>query len=165
MFRDTRRIAVTMGAALMAAGLTTGVLAQDGEDRGAGRGPRHQAGAGLKGLDLTDAQRQQIQDIRQSHRDEMRQAGERLRAAHRAQREAAMATPADEGRIRATSQGLADALTEMAVLRAQVHQQVLSVLTPEQQERAKTLWSERGQHFRMKGRMGPRGGGSRQWRR
>jgi len=154
-----RQIGVTAGVALVAAGLTTGVLAQAGGESGSERGRRTHAGAGLRGLDLTDAQRQQIQEIRQTHRDEMQKAAERLRAAHQTQRDAVRATPVDEGRIRATSDALAAAMTDMAVLRARIHEQTLSVLTPEQQERAKALWSERGAGFRGKGRMGgPRGG-------
>lgn len=153
-----RRIGVTAGALLVAAGLATGVLAQAGGDSGE-RGRRAHAGAGLRGLDLTDAQRQQIQEIRQAHRDEMQKAAERLRAAHQSQRDAVRATPVDEGRIRATSDALAAAMTDMAVLRARIHEQTLSVLTPEQQERAKALRAERGAGFRGKGRMGgPRGG-------
>jgi protein CpxP len=156
MSRYTRRLTVTAGAALMAAGLATATFAQGGEERAPAREGRF-----LRGLDLTDAQRQQIREIRQSHRDEMQAAAERLRSAHRTQRESARATPVDEARIRATSQALADAMTEVAVLRARVHQQVLAVLTPEQQEKARALGSERGdgvRHRGRRGRMGFRGG-------
>lgn len=158
-----RQIGVTAGVALVAAGLTTGVLAQTGETPAPDRGPRARAGDVMRRLDLTEEQRQKIQEIRQGHRDEMRQAADRLREAHRAQREAVQASPVDEGRIRGTSEALAAAMTDMAVLRARVHEQTLAVLTPEQQERAKALWSERGPGFRMKGRDGRRGG-PRHWR-
>jgi Spy/CpxP family protein refolding chaperone len=165
MSRYLQPIGITAAAALVAAGLTTGALAQDaGENPAAEQGRRAHAGAGLRGLDLTDTQRQQIRDVREKHRGEMEKAADRLRAAHRAQREAAHASPADEARIRATAGELAEAMTEMAVLRSRVHQEMLSVLTPEQQERAKTLRAERGDGFRGKGERGRRGGPRGFWR-
>jgi len=94
-------------------------------------------------LNLTDAQKQELQDVRMRHRDEMRQAEERLRAALEAQRHAVEAIPLDEGGIRATSQALVEAQTEAAIIQARVHAESWAILTPEQQAQAKQLESQR----------------------
>jgi protein CpxP len=161
MFSFTRSIAPSAVALLMAAGLTAGVSAQGpGEGPRAGRGGHGLMDRAFARLDLTDTQRQQIREVHESHRDELRQAGARVHAAYQAQREAANAAPLDEARIRSTSQALADALTEVAVLHGRVHQQVLALLTPEQQEEAKKLRAERESRMKERGERG----GRRHWR-
>jgi Spy/CpxP family protein refolding chaperone len=99
--------------------------------------------AGLRGLDLTDAQQQQVREIVQRHRDQMRTAGDQVGKAFEAQRAAVETTPVNEGLIRSTTQALADAQTAMALLQAQIHSEIFSVLTPEQQEKAKQLREQR----------------------
>jgi Spy/CpxP family protein refolding chaperone len=102
-------------------------------------------------LNLSDAQRQQVRDIMQRHRDENRQMADRLRAAMEAQRKAVETVPADEASIRATSQALAEAQTGMAVQQARIRSEIFTILTPEQQEKARQLQaqrSERAKQFR-----------------
>jgi protein CpxP len=105
----------------------------------------------LQQLDLTDAQREQVREVMQRHRDAMQTAGTQLREAHDAQRAAVETAPVNESLIRSTSQALANATTEMALVRARVHTEVWSLLTPEQQEKAKQLKAER--QARMKQRL------------
>jgi protein CpxP len=150
MTRISRSIALTAGSALLVTGLVTGAMAQ-GE--GGHRGRRGSGPGGFRGLaqlDLTDAQREQVRDVRKRHEAELKEARTRLRAAHDAQRQAANAVPVDEARIRATSQAMADAQAEMTVLRARVHSEIMSSLTPEQQAKAKELRAQR--ETRMKER-------------
>ena len=155
MIRSIHSKALAVGGALLlVAGLGAAVFAQDGPGR---RGPfgrgGHGKGAllGLQQLDLTDAQREQVREVMQRHRDAMQTAGTQLREAHDAQRAAVETAPVNESLIRSTSQALANATTEMALVRARVHTEVWSLLTPEQQEKAKQLKAER--QARMKQRL------------
>ena len=142
-----KSIALTAGAALLAAGLGTAALAQGPEGRRGGRGFGHGSGGRggfpLAQLELTDAQRQQVRDVMQKHREDLRAAGAKLDQAHRAQREAATTMPVNEGLIRSTSQALAEAQTEMALAQARVHGEIWTLLTPEQQAKAKELRTQR----------------------
>ena len=114
-------------------------------------GPGRGGSLGLGQLGLTDAQRTQVRDVMERYREQMREAGTRLREAHEAQRAAVETVPVNEGLIRSTAQALANAQTDMALLRARIHNDVWSLLTPEQQEKAKKLRAER--EARMKQRL------------
>jgi Spy/CpxP family protein refolding chaperone len=150
MVRLIRSKTVVAGAIIaIVAALAAGVAAQGGGHR---RGGRFGPGGfpGLAALDLTEAQREQVREVMQGHRDQMREAGTQLREAHAAQRAAVETVPVNEGLVRSTSQSLAAAQTEMAVLQARVHSAIWSVLTPEQQQKAKELKTKR--EARMKER-------------
>jgi protein CpxP len=156
-FRST--IALTAGAALLAAGLGTAALAQDQEGRRGGRGfgpgGPGRGGFPLAQLELTDAQREQVRTVMQRHREDMRTVGQRLREAHEAQRAAVETVPVNEALIRSTTQTLANAQTDMALVQARIHSDVWGVLTPEQQAKAKELKAQRrasrGQRSKGKG--------------
>jgi Spy/CpxP family protein refolding chaperone len=118
----------------------------------ASQGWRHGRGAfmgggvlGLRELGLTDDQRQQIRAAMAAHRDEFRAVAQRARAARQAQQAAIEQVPVNEPQIRAASSELAAAEADAAVLRARVHEQVFSLLTPEQQTKARALAAERRQ--------------------
>lgn len=113
-----------------------------------GRGP----GAALGGpgvglplgqLELTDAQRQQIRQLVQQRRNEMRPLVEHLRTAAEARRQAVTAIPVDEARIRAATQELAQVQADVAVQQARLQSEIVALLTPEQQQRAQQLRAER----------------------
>ena len=111
---------------------------------GGGHGPGPGMDFGLRGLDLSDAQREQVKTIVDSHRDELRQVGEKMREAHKAFAEATNAETIDEAAIRAKSTAVASAMADEAVLRAKVRAEVLTVLTAEQQEQLKARRQEMG---------------------
>ena len=152
MIRRKYSMAIIAATALLVAGIGAGVHAQgDGPGR---RGFGHRGPDGfarLAQVELSDAQREQVRDIMQRYRSQLRETGQRLREAHAAQRAAVVTTPVNEGLIRSTTQGLANAQTDMALLRARIHSDVWSVLTPEQQEKAKQLKTQR--EARMKQRL------------
>jgi Spy/CpxP family protein refolding chaperone len=135
-------------AGLLAAGAASaqGLRGGPGGPDRPGRGPGG-AGAGpalaLRALDLTDAQRQQIREINEQERTEMRQLNERLRQAVETQRAAIQAIPVNEGLIRQTTDALADVQAEAAIRRAHLYNQVWAVLTPAQQAQATKLRAER----------------------
>jgi protein CpxP len=116
---------------------------QPGRRHGHGRMHRGIDGLSLRGLDLTEAQQQEIRSIHEQNREAGRAVGEKLRAAWRALHEATVAESIDESAIRAAAGELGNAEAEAAISRARVHAQVWKVLTPEQQEKAKALRAER----------------------
>jgi protein CpxP len=100
-------------------------------------------GLPLRGLDLTDAQREQVRGIMSARQADFKAIGERLTTAHEAQRQAVTRVPVDENEIRARVSEASAVEADFAVLRARIHEQVYQVLTPEQQAKAKTLQAER----------------------
>jgi len=107
-------------------------------------------GRGLRALELTDAQREQIRGIAKARETEFRATGDRLRTARQGVDALITADTVDEAAIRAKSGELAAVEADAAVLRAKVHQEVWSVLTDEQQAKAKELRAQR--ETRMKER-------------
>jgi periplasmic protein CpxP/Spy len=138
---------VMIGAAV--AGLLVATLAFAQGPRGHGRGPGGPGGFGMGGpggpfgmggpglglgmADLTDAQEQQVRDIRMRNRDAIQASAEQLRVAHDAQRKAMETLPVDEGQIRAAAQALADVEADVAVQAARLRAEIWAVLTPAQQ--------------------------------
>ena len=124
---------------------------------GRGMGPFARLGLPLGQLELTDAQRQQIRSIVESHREEMRQLGERTRDARLALRHASEAEAFDENAVRAASNGLSGPMAERAVLHAKLRAEVMQVLTPEQKAKAAEIRTRNQQRMdqrrqRMQGR-------------
>lgn len=101
-------------------------------------GPLGMMHRGLARLGLSDAQKEQVKGIVQGHRDEMKGLAERLRQARRGIADT-IANDGDEAAIRAKSAELAGAQADLAVLGAKVRKEVLAVLTPEQQAKAKSF--------------------------
>ena len=166
-----RSLAGMFGAAAVAAVVTTGFVHAQTQDGAGAPAPRHErrgpggpGGPGgfgrggfggplgmLRQLDLTDDQRAQVRQVMDSHRDELRAVGERVMAAHRAQRDVVTSAQFDEQAVRAKAAELAAAEADAAVLRAKVHSEVFAVLTPEQQAKAAELEAQRearAQQFR-----------------
>lgn len=100
---------------------------------------------GLARLGLTDDQRQQIRAAVTAHRDEFRALMERGRQAREAQKAAIDAMPVNEQAVRAAAAQVAAVEADTAVLRARVHEQVFSLLTPDQQAKAQALETQREQ--------------------
>jgi protein CpxP len=159
--QSMKRVSYFVTGAVMAAMLATGA-STFAQGRGPGRrgaGPGGPGGFGgpgvalpLRELNLSDAQQQQIRDIRDRHREESQQIGERLRTAEEAQRHAVEATPVNEPLIRSTAQQLADVQADAAVQRAQVRSEMLSVLTADQRAQLSKLQADRqarAQQFRQ----------------
>ncbi len=93
-------------------------------------------------LDLSDAQRNQVKTILDSHRDEQRALGERGRAAHEALDAAAAGDTFDEGLVRTRAAELAIVDADVAVARARIYSEVLQILTADQRSKAKTIQAE-----------------------
>jgi periplasmic protein CpxP/Spy len=145
MTQIVKRGLVAAGVAVVLAA-TPFVVGAQGE-----HGPMHGSRGFMGGfadfrqLGLTDDQRQQIRAAMTSHRDEFKGVVDRIRKAREAQQAAIEQVPLNEPQIRAAASELAAAEADAAVLRARVHEQVFSLLTPDQQTKAKSLAAERRQ--------------------
>ena len=115
---------------------------------GPGFGPGF--GQGFRELDLSDDQKAQIKRINDSHRDQFRQAGEKIGAARQAMQALLGTDSIDESAIRATSAEVAAAEADAMILNAKVRQESLQVLTSEQLAKLKELRTAR------EGQMKPR---------
>ncbi len=100
-------------------------------------------GLPLRGLDLTDAQREQVRGIMTARQADFKAIRDRLKAAHEARHQAVTRVPVDENEIRARVSEASAVEADFAILRARIHEQVYQVLTPEQQAKAKSLAAER----------------------
>lgn len=94
-------------------------------------------------LQLTDAQRDQVKTIVDSHRDEWKALADRSRAAHESLQAAVTAPTVDESLIRAKSADLAAIEADAAVARAHAHAEVLQILTADQKAKLKELEARR----------------------
>ena len=168
----TTRILTIAGAALVAAMTATAatmVLAQEpppgaprmrgpgGPPPGGmmggpmrGPGPMGDLGIPLQALNLTDDQKAQVRSVMESQRDQMQAMMQRQGPAHEALQAAIETSPLDESLIRARSAELAAVEADAAVLRARVRSEIVSLLTPEQQDAVSQMRARRP---------GPRGGG------
>jgi Spy/CpxP family protein refolding chaperone len=158
------RIGMGIGAVVLMVGLSAGVYvsAQDapgagpggsfGGRRGGPGGPGRFGGPGGRGgamdvlgpmmgarLNLSDAQRDQVRAVMDSHRDEMRVFGDRAMETQRALEAAITADTLDEGLIRARANDRAAVEADLAVMRARIHGEVWNILTAEQKAQAKEM--------------------------
>lgn len=123
---------------------------------GPGR-PMERGGPGMMGqmmlgrLNLTDAQREQVKQIVDSHKDEQKVLGDRARAAREALDQATTAGAFDEGTLRARAADLAAVEADMLVLNARIQAQVFQILTGDQRselEKMRAQGRERQQRMR-----------------
>jgi len=165
MTRTINRLAIALGAGVLALGVTAGVYAaaqnqntnQDQRPFIGRGGPGGQSRPGRIGpmgflpplggrLQLTDAQRQQVKAIADSHRDEWKALADRARPAHDALRAAITADTIDESLIRQTSAEVAAVEADMAVARAHAYAEVVQILTPDQKKTLKEFEASAGAH-------------------
>jgi periplasmic protein CpxP/Spy len=154
-------IAVSLAGWAQVAGQTTGT-AQEPQDRGPrgfggpggpggphgwmGRGRAGGPGRGgvlrqmmLQRLDLTDAQKERVKGIVDSHHEEMRAVRDRAMKAHAALEAAITGDTFDEATVRTRAAEAAIVDADAAVHRARVYNEVYQILTPDQQNKLKTI--------------------------
>jgi periplasmic protein CpxP/Spy len=119
---------------------------------------------GLRQLNLTDGQKTQIKGVLKANAPKTQDIAKEWIAAREALGDAITADGADQGAISAKAAAVAAIELRGALLRADVHKQVLALLTPEQRAKAKELRAEgKGRLKQMLGR-GMRRGMGRGWR-
>jgi periplasmic protein CpxP/Spy len=153
-------------AFVMAVAVAVPIVAAQSTDAGPKREHRGQWGKrggrdggmmGFRNLDLTDAQKAQIKQIRESHSQSIRPIMEQIRAKRQEIHQASEGTSFNEALV---SQKLAEIAPLEAKLMGEqfrIHQEMLSVLTPEQKakldqtrEQMKSKWAERRASKRQK---------------
>jgi protein CpxP len=112
-----------------------------GFGRGGPGGPL--AGLPIRELNLTEAQREQVRQIVESHQAETRAVAERAMAARQALHAVTTSPTFDEAQVRAKAAELAAVEADFAVARARIFADVYQILTPEQQAKAKELSDSR----------------------
>lgn len=115
--------------------------------RGGPGGPGGPMGVvpGLRGLDLSEAQREQIKTAMDGHKAEFDAQFQKAGAARQALNAAVTAETFDEGTVRQKAADLAIVEADGAVLRAKVHSEVWALLTPEQQTKARAARAQMAQ--------------------
>jgi len=136
------------GVALVALLATSVAYAQ--EPPGGGFGGRGGRGFGpggpglvLNELNLTDAQREQVREIRGRYREQIQTLSRRLGDLTAKQRQAIETVPVNETLITSATQDMTQAQVEVAIQEARINADIWSVLTPEQQAKATKLRAER----------------------
>ena len=121
----------------------------------------------MQAIGLTPAQRVRIQEIRQSHDDDLISAGRRLRQARQALDRAIMSESYNEPEVRRATEALAAAQADKIRLDANVRAQVRGVLTSDQVQRFHQLQREirrdmmkEQQQKDQEKEMGPQGAGT-----
>lgn len=100
----------------------------------------------MHGLDLTEAQRDEIFEVRHAAAPTLRDKGKQVHEARQALREVSKGEAFDEAKVRAASERVAKAQADVMVERLRVKQQVLAVLTPEQRTKLDQAKERRGEH-------------------
>jgi len=121
------------------------VLAQRG-DRGNRNEPGGRRGRFLEQLNLSEAQMQEIQAIRESYAPEMRELGEQMRTERQELRQL-MVGNADDGEIRSQHDRVLDLHQSMAEMRFESMLEIRNVLTPEQRQEWSELVEQRRDEF------------------
>lgn len=122
-----------------------------GQERGLGmRGGGRMGGAFFRNLDLTDAQKAQMKQIRQSHSQNLRPLMEQIRAKRQEIRQASQGGTFNEALVAQKLSEIAPLEAKLMGERVRLHQETLSVLTAEQKakleqsrEQRKSKWTER----------------------
>ena len=168
MTATVKRMALTLGAGLLAAGVSAGayVHAQDQNaspqpppfhGRGMGRGGPGPGGPGRGGpggpmgmlpmigprLGLSDAQRDQIKTIADTHKDEWKALADRGRSAHLALDDAITGDGVNEALVRQKASEAAAVDADVAVARAHAHAEVLQILTADQKAQLQAMKGQR----------------------
>jgi Spy/CpxP family protein refolding chaperone len=130
-------------------GMGRGMMGPGGPGmRGGPGGPFGMAGLPLRELGLTDAQLQQVRTFMESHRDDQKAIGDRMRDARKALQDAIEADPLNEGAIRDAAAAVGAIEADAAVLQAKIRTEVFALLTPEQVKKAKELRAEMEQRMK-----------------
>lgn len=140
-------VVALLAVAMLAVGVSyaqqAGAGRRSGQPAMAGRamtggGPLARMRLGLGQLGLSQEQKDQVGRILRERAAELRRLSAEARKARRAVNRAVV-NDEGEASIRAASAELAKAEADVAVLRAGVHKQIVDVLTPEQQAKAKAI--------------------------
>ncbi len=128
-----------------------------GDDQGGGWMDRHGDEAKmLRGLDLTEAQRDQVFALRHAQEPKLREQGKTVRDAYRELRTLTMSDGYNDAKAKAISERGAQAIAQIAELRSHTGNEIYKLLTPEQKQKLADRAKRGGEHGHWK-----RGGGDK----
>lgn len=123
-----------------------------GSHGGRGHHGKHSMKMMLKGLDLAEAQRDQIFGIRHAAMPAMRDASKKMRAARKSLRELALQGNASNEAIAEKTDALKNAVGEMASIRTRMMADVVNVLNEEQASKLRERMAKRGERSHGRGK-------------
>lgn len=143
-----RRIAgYTAAVAAVAVVSTTAVQADFGHGHRGGRRGMMARGFGMRGLDLSDAQREQVKAVMGRHREAFQALAGRRSEARQQLHDAIASETIDERLIRERSAAVSVVEADGAVLKARVRSEVAQILTPEQRDKANAARERMGKRM------------------
>jgi Spy/CpxP family protein refolding chaperone len=114
-----------------------------GRGRGGPGGPGGVLGPMMLGrLDLTDAQKERVKGIVESHQAEMKTLGTKAMKAQRALEDAVVGDTFDEATVRMRAAEVGSVEADFTVARARVYSEVFQALTADQQKKLKDMRTE-----------------------
>jgi protein CpxP len=145
--RKLNRIHVIAFVAVMALAIAVPFAIAQSKDAGGHRhgmrGGGHMAGAGFRNLDLTDAQKTQMKQIRESHSQSLRPLMEQIRAKRQEIRQASEGGTFNEALVTQKLNEIAPLEAKLMGERSRVHQEMLSVLTADQKAKLEQTRADR----------------------
>lgn len=131
------------------------VSAQKGENKeggarhGFGRGGHHRGGGMmLRGIDLTDDQKNQVKQIMEASRAKVQPLRESLRANRQKLRELTENGKFDEGQVQALAAEQGRISAQLLVEKERSKAQIFQILTPEQREKAAQMRQQMKERFK-----------------
>ena len=111
----------------------------------------------LRGLNLTEAQRDQVFSLMHKQAPAARESGKAIQKARQELRTLAMSAQYDDARAKTLADSIAAATAQMALTRARTGQEIYKLLTPEQRKQADDMRARADQRRAMGGHgAGPR---------
>lgn len=160
IWSKTKSVAGALALVLMLVAITVVGFAQG--RGGHGRGVDHRGGFGrmFRSVDLTEAQRTQIEQIAERHRQSTAQLREQLKANREGRADALDSGAFNEQAVRSAAQARAAAQVELEVAHARMFSEMYAVLTPEQKTQLAVERQQREQRHqeRQQRRNSPQGG-------
>jgi periplasmic protein CpxP/Spy len=101
-------------------------------------------------LQLSDAQKAQVKQIRASEKPTIMPLMEQLHAKRQQLRELEQSGTFDEAKARTLAAEQSQILTNLTVERARIHSQIFNILTPEQKAKATELANRREERFQKR---------------
>jgi periplasmic protein CpxP/Spy len=140
----------------VAAAAAIPVTAQPPQGRGGpGRGGPGGPAPILRGLNLTDAQREQVRALTEERRNATSNPGRKVAELEQQLRAAVFADSPDQQKIEELKSAISAAAAEALAARVELEERIAQVLTPEQRAQARQALETRA------GRRGPGAGGRR----
>ncbi len=152
-------VLVAMGAMFIFAQTAERVEGKRGFGKGHKRGTRAMM---FRGLDLTEEQKTQIRQIRQTSKEKIKPIREQMKANRQKLAELSAGGNFDQAQVQTIAAQQGSLSAQLIVERESVKSQIFQILTPEQKAKAAEIGAQRKQRMqeRMQKRMNKRGGGT-----